>query len=392
MEKKNKNQSDDFRLVVSTLPGLEPVLAGELLRLGGKDIKEHTRSVSCVGDLGFLYKINLNLRTGLRVLRPIKRFKASNDKELYEEIKKINWRDFMNNKGTLWIDASLNSENFNHTQYVAQVSKDAIVDQFRGETGFRPSVEKERPDLRLHLHIFKDEVTVSLDSSGDSLHKRGYRNATNLAPLNEVLAAGMIMLSGWERHIQFIDPMCGSGTISIEAALLANNIPPGYYRDDFGFMRWKNFDEELWKLILEKSIEKIGEHQPEILTSDISANVLKKAKENVHNAKVEDIVQLKKSSFFDLQATKERGMIFLNPPYGERMEKDDIPKLYKEIGDKLKKDFPGYTAWLISSNLEGIKKIGLHHTRRITLYNGSLECKFLRYEMYSGSKKGKFEA
>ena len=392
MEKKNKNQSDDFRLVVSTLPGLEPVLAGELLRLGGKDIKEHTRSVSCVGDLGFLYKINLNLRTGLRVLRPIKRFKASNDKELYEEIKKINWRDFMNNKGTLWIDASLNSENFNHTQYVAQVSKDAIVDQFRGETGFRPSVEKERPDLRLHLHIFKDEVTVSLDSSGDSLHKRGYRNATNLAPLNEVLAAGMIMLSGWERHIQFIDPMCGSGTISIEAALLANNIPPGYYRDDFGFMRWKNFDEELWKLILEKSIEKIGEHQPEILTSDISANVLKKAKENVLNAKVEDIVQLKKSSFFDLQATKERGMIFLNPPYGERMEKDDIPKLYKEIGDKLKKDFPGYTAWLISSNLEGIKKIGLHHTRRITLYNGSLECKFLRYEMYSGSKKGKFEA
>ena len=389
MEKKNKNQSDDFRLVVSTLPGLEPVLAGELLRLGGKDIKEHTRSVSCVGDLGFLYKINLNLRTGLRVLRPIKRFKASNDKELYEEIKKINWRDFMNNKGTLWIDASLNSENFNHTQYVAQVSKDAIVDQFRGETGFRPSVEKERPDLRLHLHIFKDEVTVSLDSSGDSLHKRGYRNATNLAPLNEVLAAGMIMLSGWERHIQFIDPMCGSGTISIEAALLANNIPPGYYRDDFGFMRWKNFDEELWKLILEKSIEKIGEHQPEILTSDISANVLKKAKENVLNAKVEDIVQLKKSSFFDLQATKERGMIFLNPPYGERMEKDDIPKLYKEIGDKLKKDFPGYTAWLISSNLEGIKKIGLHHTRRITLYNGSLECKFLRYEMYSGSKKQK---
>ena len=389
MEKKNKNQSDDFRLVVSTLPGLEPVLAGELLRLGGKDIKEHTRSVSCVGDLGFLYKINLNLRTGLRVLRPIKRFKASNDKELYEEIKKINWRDFMNNKGTLWIDASLNSENFNHTQYVAQVSKDAIVDQFRGETGFRPSVEKERPDLRLHLHIFKDEVTVSLDSSGDSLHKRGYRNATNLAPLNEVLAAGMIILSGWERHIQFIDPMCGSGTISIEAALLANNIPPGYYRDDFGFMRWKNFDEELWKLILEKSIEKIGEHQPEILTSDISANVLKKAKENVLNAKVEDIVQLKKSSFFDLQATKERGMIFLNPPYGERMEKDDIPKLYKEIGDKLKKDFPGYTAWLISSNLEGIKKIGLHHTRRITLYNGSLECKFLRYEMYSGSKKQK---
>jgi putative N6-adenine-specific DNA methylase len=387
MSRLNPNTDNDFKIVVSTLPGLEKTLSGELLSLGGKEITEHRRAVSCVGDLGFLYKINLNLRTGLRVLRPIKSFLATNEKELYTEIKKMDWSHHLEKDGTLWIEASLNSEFFNHSQYVAQVTKDAIADQFRGATGIRPSVVKERSDLRLHLHIFKDEVTVSLDSSGESLHKRGYRNATNLAPLNEALAAGMILLSGWERHITFLDPMCGSATISIEAALIANRIPPGYYRDDYAFMRWKNFDEKLWNLIQEKSVDKIAEHQPEIQASDISSNVLKKAKSNVANAKVEDVVKIKCSSFFDLQPSSSRGVIFLNPPYGERMEKDDIPNLYKEIGDKLKKDFSGHTAWLISSNLEALKKIGLHASRKISLYNGALECKFLRFDLYSGSKK-----
>ena len=388
---KLKQSENEFRMVVTTIPGLEEVLATELLRLGGKDIQQHTRSVSCVGDLGFLYKINFNLRTGLKVLKPIKKIIASNDKQLYDEIKKINWGAYLESNGNLWIDSTLNSENFNHTQYVSQVAKDAIVDQFRGNTGVRPSVSKERPDLKINLHIFKDEVTISLDSSGDSLHKRGYRNATNLAPLNEVLAAGMILLSGWERHVQFLDPMCGSGTIPIEAALMAGNIPPGYYRDAFGFMQWKDFDEELWSLITEKSIGKIREAEVDILASDISKNVLKKAKENAANAKVEDIVKFSSISFFDLKPNKSRGLIMINPPYGERMEKDDIPKLYKEIGDKLKKDFPGYTAWLITSNLEAIKKIGLHHSRKVTLYNGALECRFLKYEMYPGTKKQKGE-
>lgn len=385
--KQNKTDKENLRIVVSTLPGLEETLAGELLRLGGREVEKHTRSVSCVGDKGFLYKINLNLRTGLRVLLPVNKFRAQSDKELYNGIKKMDWAQYMENKGTLWIESTLNSEFFNHTQYVAQVVKDAIVDQFRGNTGFRPDVEKERPDLKLNIHIFKDEVTVSLDSSGDSLHKRGYRNATNLAPLSEALAAGMIMLSGWEYHISFLDPMCGSGTIAIEAALYANNIPPGYYRDDFAFMRWSDFDEELWKLIYDKSLEKINNREPEILACDISRNVLKKAKENVHNAKVEDVVKLKAVSFFDLVPEKKRGMIIMNPPYGERMEQDDIPKLYKEIGDKLKKDFQGYTAWMLTSNLEAIKHIGLHPSRKMTLFNGSLECKFLRFEMYTGSKK-----
>ena len=374
-------------MVVTTIPGLEEILASELLKLGGKDIQTHTRSVSCVGDLGFMYKINLNLRTGLRVLKPIKKFLASTEKELYNEIKKINWSEYLDNKGNLWIDASLNSENFNHTQYVAQVAKDAIVDQFRGNTGIRPSVSKERPDLRIYLHIFRNEVTVSLDSSGESLHKRGYRNATNLAPLNEVLAAGMILLSGWEWHVPFIDPMCGSGTIAIEAALIAGKIPAGYYRDNFGFMQWKDFDEQLWNLIYEKSIEKISESSADIHASDISKNVLKKAKENAVNAKVEDIIKFSSSSFFDLKPDRPRGLIMMNPPYGERMEKDDIPKLYKEIGDKLKKDFSGHEAWIITSNLEAIKSFGLHHSRKISLFNGALECKFLKYEMYQGTKK-----
>ncbi len=392
MSRQQNKSENDFKIVVSTLPGLEKTLAGELLALGGKEITEHTRAVSCVGDLGFLYKINFNLRTGLRVLRPIKNFVAADIKALYNEIKKIDWSGYMEKNGTLWIEASLNSEFFNHSQYVAQVTKDAIADQFRAASGIRPSVNKERSDLRIHLHIYKDEVTVSLDSSGESLHKRGYRNATNLAPLNEALAAGMILLSGWERHITFLDPMCGSATISIEAALIANRIPPGYYRDDFGFIRWKNFDENLWNLIQEKSIDRITDHQPQILASDISANVLKKAKSNILNAKVEDVVKVKTTSFFDLQPATSRGMIFLNPPYGERMEKDDIPKLYKEIGDKLKKDFSGHTAWMITSNLEAIKKIGLHPSRKMTLYNGALECKFLKFEMYSGTKKTKHKS
>jgi putative N6-adenine-specific DNA methylase len=385
--KNSDNKSEDFAIVVSTVPGLEETLAGELLRLGGKEVEVHKRSVSCTGDLGFVYKINLNLRTGLRVLVPIKKFRASDERELYENIKKMDWARYMPNTGNLWIESTLNSENFTHSQYVSQVVKDAIVDQFRGATGLRPNVEKERPDLKLNIHIFRNEVTVSLDSSGDSLHKRGYRNATNLAPLNEVLAAGMVLLSGWEYHIQLLDPMCGSGTIAIEAALFANNIPPGYFRDEFGFMRWPDFDEELWKLIYEKSVDKINNHEPDIQASDISRNVLKKAKENVHNAKVEDVVKLKTASFLDLMPDKERGMIIMNPPYGERMEQDDIPKLYKEIGDKLKKDFPGYTAWMLTSNFEAIKNVGLHPNRKMTLYNGSLECKFLRYEMYGGSKK-----
>ncbi|MFN5182828.1 MAG: class I SAM-dependent RNA methyltransferase [Bacteroidota bacterium] len=382
-------KNDEFRLVVTTIPGLEQTLANELLKMGGKDVQQHTRSVSCVGDLGFMYKINFNLRTGLRVLKPIKKFIASNDKQLYNEIKKIDWAQYLEKNGNLWIDSTLNSENFNHSQYISQVAKDGIADQFRSNTGIRPSVSKERPDIRLNLHIFKDEVTLSLDSSGESLHKRGYRNGTNLAPLNEVLAAGMILLSGWEKHIQFIDPMCGSGTIPIEAALISANIPPGYYRDNFGFMSWKDFDEELWKLISEKSIEKIKDTDTEILASDISKNVLKKAKENAGNANVEDIIKFSGLSFFDIIPTKQRGLIMINPPYGERMEMDDIPKLYKEIGDKLKKDFNGYSCWIITSNLEAIKSIGLHHSRKITLFNGALECKFLKYEMYQGTKKQK---
>ncbi|MBC7862413.1 MAG: class I SAM-dependent RNA methyltransferase [Bacteroidia bacterium] len=384
---KKKENSSDFKIVVSTTPGFEDLLAGELMRLGGRQIERHTRSVSCVGDQGFLYKINLNLRTGLRVLKPIAKTRAASDKELYENIKKIDWSQYMEKDGTLWIESTLNSEFFNHTQYVAQVTKDAIVDQFRGDTGIRPNVEKERADLKINIHIYRDEVTVSLDASGESLYKRGYRTGTNLAPLSEVLAAGMVMMSGWERHIQLIDPMTGSGTIAIEAAMIANNIPAGYFREDFGFMRWKDYDSTLWDLIFEKSIERITDHQPEIFASDISANVLKKAKENVKNAKVDDVVQLKCASFFDLAATKERGYIIMNPPYGERMEKDDVPALYKEIGDKLKKDFPGYSAWILSSNMEALKKIGLHHTRRVTLFNGALECKYMRYDMYPGTKK-----
>ncbi len=384
----NNNAPEDFEMTATTFAGLEEVLASELLKLGAKDIKPINRAVNFWGDKGFMYKANLCLRTALKIVKPIHRFFSNNEESLYEGIKRIEWENYMNVDDTLAVDAVINSDNFNHSQYVAQKTKDAIVDRFREKTGKRPDVDVKRPGLKINIHIFRNEVTVSLDSSGTILYKRGYRDETNLAPLNEVLAAGMVILSGWDRRTNLIDGMCGSGTILIEGAMYANNIPPGYFRDEFGFMKWKDYDEELWKVIYASSIEKIANHEQTIIGTDLSKNVVRKAKDNTKNAKVDDIVKISAGSFFDMEVPKGRGVIIMNPPYGERMDQDeDIFMLYKQIGDKLKKDFAGYTAWILSSNMEAIKHIGLRPTRRIALYNGSLECKFLKFELYEGTKK-----
>ncbi len=380
----------DFKMIAKTIFGLEDILSTELQRLGARNVETHNRAVSFTGDKGFMYKANLCLRTALRVLMPIETFKVTDEKSLYDSIQLINWEDYIDVTDTIAIDTVLNSELFTHSQYLSQKAKDAIVDQFRAKHGERPSVNLDRPTLRIHLHIFQDTCSVSLDSSGESLHKRGYRDKTNLAPLNEVLAAGLILLSGWDKRTTFIDPMCGSGTILIEAAMIANNIPPGYYREEYGFQGWKKFmpfDEELYNTIFDAAINKITNHEQKIMGGELSPNVAKKAKENSKLAKVDDIVSIKNCDMKDFEVPAGRGVVIINPPYGERMMKDNIEELYKMMGDTFKKKFSGYDCWILSSNMEAFKNVGLRPSRKIALFNGQLECRFMKYEMYQGTKK-----
>ncbi|MEO5585869.1 MAG: THUMP domain-containing protein [Flavobacteriales bacterium] len=378
----------EFRMTAQTMYGLEPVLAEELLRLGAKEVEKHNRVVAFTGDLGFLYKANLCLRTALRVLIPIDDFEVRNEQDIYAGIKKIPWEVYLGADDTFAFTAKLNSERFGHSQYVALLAKDALADRFREKTGKRPSVDAEDPALRIRLFITGDHCTVSLDSSGDSLYKRGYREQTNLAPLNEVLAAGMILLSGWDRMSNFVDPMCGSGTLLIEAALIAANIPPGAYRKGFGFQRWNDFDAELWAKVHAGAMERITGNRPLILGGEISKNVARKAETNIAIADLKEEIEVRNVAFEDLEAPAGRGIVIINPPYGERMDEDvDINGLYKMMGDTLKKNWAGYDAWVLTSNMEAAKYIKLTPRPKIRLFNGALDCRFLRYELYEGSRR-----
>jgi putative N6-adenine-specific DNA methylase len=377
----------DFEMKATTFHGLEDVLANELLKLGAKDITPFKRGVAFTGDKGFMYKANLSLRTALKVLVPIYSFIAKDEHVLYAKMKDFEWEEHIGPENTIAINSTVNSEVFDHSLYVSQKCKDAICDRFVDKVGKRPDVDLDNPTLRIYVHIFKDQVSVSLDSSGDSLFKRGYRVDIDSAPIKEVLAAGMILLSGWQPHLPFIDGMCGSGTIGIEAALFANNIPPGCFRKEFGFMKWRNYDAELYDKIYDSCINRIKEDMPNILSSDIELIPVEMAKKNGAVAKVDDVIRYEHISFFDLMPDKPKGTIILNPPYDERIKLEDTNAFYKQIGDKLKKDFGGWTCWIISSNMEAIKSIGLHPSKKMTLFNAALECKLLKYEMYSGSKK-----
>lgn len=371
----------------TTFHGLEDVLVNELMKLGARDIVPFKRGVSFTGDKGFMYKANLCLRTALKVLVPIYSFTANNEHELYEKMKEYEWEELLNTDDTLAINATVNSDEFNHSLYVSQKTKDAICDRFVDKFQVRPNVDLDRPTVRIYVHIFRNQVNVSLDSSGDSLFKRGYRVDIDTAPMKEVLAAGMVLLSNWQPHLPLIDGMCGSGTLGIEAALFANNIPPGVFREEFGFMKWHDYDKELWDTIYDSCVNRIKDDMPNIISSDIDIVPLEMAKRNGAVAKVDDVIQYEHISFFDLMPTKPHGTILLNPPYDERLKMEDTNAFYKQIGDKLKKDFGGWTAWIISSNMEAINCIGLHPSKKMTLFNASLECKLLKYEMYSGSKK-----
>jgi putative N6-adenine-specific DNA methylase len=381
------NQAKQFRMIAKTIAGLEEVLASEIKSLGGSGVKPVKRGVEFFGDKKLLYKANYLARTALRILKPIAVFTAENELQLYDEIGKIDWSQYLNLDGTFSVDGVTTYSNITHSKFLALKTKDAVVDQFRNKFGRRPNVQLDNADLVINVRIFRNECTVSIDSSGESLHKRGYRKATGPAPISEVLAAGMILLTGWDQKSNFIDPMCGSGTIPIEATLIAKNIPAGNFRQDYCFMHWSNFDRELWESVKNEAKASIRPLAGKVIGSDRSGRILSVARENIESAGLQGDIILKPSFLADLRPPEGTGVIVMNPPYNERIKTEDIVDLYKSIGDTLKSHFAGYHAWIISAHLEALKFVGLHPTRNIALNNGQLECKYSKFEIYEGSKK-----
>ena len=378
---------NNFKMVAKTLFGFEELLAKELKQLGAQAVTIGVRHVSFLGDKGFMYKANLGLRTAIKILKPIANFKVINENDLYTKIKAIPWENYLKSDGSLAVGATLNGDTFTHSQYVSLKTKDAIVDRFRDQTGERPNVDLRFPDLKIDIHIDRHFCTVSLDSSGESLHKRGYKIATNIAPINEVLAAGLIMLSGWDGQSDFMDPMCGSGTVLIEAAMIACNIPPNLMRNEFGFERWEDWDVDLFEKIEESLLSKTRDFHHKIMGFDKSPSAVEKATQNVENAKLEDFIYIKHEDFFKTQKGGEEHLhMVFNPPYGERLD-IEMETFYSSIGSTLKHKYPGTHAWMISSNLEALKHVGLRPSRKIKLFNAKLEARFSKYEMYAGTKK-----
>lgn len=380
-------QRATFSMLAKTFKGLEEVLAQELIELGANEVLIERRAVSFKGDKALLYRANFALRTAIRILLPIASFKAKDTDALYNQLKSLNWSAYMHADTTFAIDATVYSESFRNSRFVTYRVKDAIVDYWQEIASQRPNVQVENPDLLVNVHIANEQVTISLDSSGESLHKRGYRVATTEAPINEVLAAGMLLIAGWKGQSDFYDPMCGSGTLPIEAALIARNIAPGVFRQSFAFEKWPDFDAELWSDIYnDDSRERVFEHK--IYGSDASFYAIQQAAKNIKSAGVQKDVELKQvrlEELKDLSATN--ALVMMNPPYGERLASNkDMEDLYGKIGTALKHQFTGATAWIISSNAAAMKSIGLKPSRKMHLLNGELDCQFNKYELFQGKR------
>ena len=375
----------NYKMVAKTFFGFEDILATELRNLGAMHVTKGVRSVQFEGDKGFMYKANLCLRTALKILKPIASFYIRSEKEYYQKLYQFNWQQYLGVTQTFAVTATLQTELFSHSQFVALRAKDAIVDAFRDATGKRPNVDVQHPDVTIHIHVQRNEVIVSLDSSGESLHQRGYRTATNLAPINEVLAAGILLQS------DFLDPMCGSGTFLIEAAMIACNIPANIHRKEFAFERWSDYDENLFNVIFSSCIKKIREFNYQITGYDKAPSAVAKAKDNLRNANLSDYIKIYQRDFFGTEKEdKDKPLhIVFNPPYNERLV-SDTEQLYGSIGSTLKHRYPQSEAWFITANLEGLKYVGLRPTRKIKLFNGKLESRLVQYKMYEGSKKAKY--
>ena len=377
----------EFEMIAKTFQGLEEVLAKELVALGANNVQIGRRMVSFTGDKALMYKANFHLRTAVRILKPIMHFKASSADEVYEIIKAVDWEQYLDWGSTFSVDSVVYSDVFRHSKFVAYRVKDAIADYFNEKHGRRPSVRLNNPDLVFHIHIAGEDCTLAFDSSGESLHRRGYRVETGAAPINEVLAAGMIMLTGWTGECDLIDPMCGSGTIPIEAALIARNIAPGVFRQGYAFEKWKDFDSELFRSIYEDdSAEREFKHK--IYGYDVDGRMVACARRNVKSAMMGDIIEIECRDIKDFVEPAERSMMIVNPPYGERLVLDNLLNIYKELGSRLKHSFQGNEAWVISSSYDCFDSIGLKASARIPLYNGDLDCEFRKYELFQGKYKG----
>ena len=374
---------ETFPMIAKTFQGLEEVLAQELTALGANDIEIGRRMVSFSGDKEMMYRANFSLRTAIRILKPIKSFEAKDADKVYEAVHAIEWEDILDINKTFAVDAVVFSEEFRHSKFVSYRVKDAIVDYFREKTGKRPSVCISKPDVLLNIHIAQTQCTLSLDSSGESLHRRGYRQEAVEAPLNEVLAAGMILMTGWHGECDLIDPMCGSGTIPIEAALIARNIAPGVFRQGYAFEKWNDFDADLFESIYnDDSQEREFEHK--IYGYDYNPKANEIATHNVKAAGLSKDIILKIQPFQQFEQPKEKSIIITNPPYGERISTNDLLGLYEMIGERLKHAFIGNSAWILSYRDECFDKIGLKASKRIPLFNGALDCEFRQYEIFDG--------
>ena len=376
----------EFELIAKTFMGLEPVLAQELTQLGANNVQTGRRMVSFTGDKEMMYRANFQLHTAIRILKPIAHFKARSAEDMYDEVKKIDWSKYIEKGKTFSVDSVVYSEEFRNSRFVTYKVKDAIVDQFREKTGIRPNISVSNPDIRLNIHIAEDKATLSLDSSGESLHRRGYRQESVEAPLNEVLAAGMILMSGWKGDSDFIDPMCGSGTILIEAALIARNISPGVFRKEFAFEKWPDYDQDLFDRIYnDDSQEKEFNHH--IYGYDIDMKAVNTARLNVKAAGLSQLITVEQQDFKNFKKPAEKSIIITNPPYGERISTPNLLGTYKMIGERLKHEFGGNEAWVLSYREECFDQIGLKPSIKIPLYNGSLECEFRKYSLFDGKMK-----
>ena len=384
---KSNTLNKDFLMIAKTMHGLEDVLAEELKAIGAKNIKKGKRAIEFYGNQEILYKSNICLRTALRILKPISKFNIKDQVDLYNEVKKINWEKFISINDTFLINSTVNnSKLFNHSQYVSQKIKDAIVDQYREKYGRRPSINKFTPTIQINAYLSGNYCQISLDSSGISLHKRGYRVQKGNAPINEVLAAGIVLLSNWDKQLIFRDPMCGSGTIIIEANMIYNNIAPNINRDKFGFMNWNDFDNDLLNNVKLK-LRRAEQNQTQIIEGfDNHFGAISSSRTNISRAKISNNIKLKRFNFFRQNNSVEKRHIVFNPPYGERLKILE-ENFYENMGNILKKFYSNSNIWIITSDFENIKKIGLKSSKKIQLFNGNLECRLIKYEIYKGSKK-----
>ena len=374
---------ESFELIAKTFQGLEEVLAQELIELGANDVQIGRRMVSFSGNQEMMYRANFCLRTAVRILKPISHFRARNADEVYKAVKEIEWKDILDLDTSFVVDTTVYSTEFRNSKFVAYKVKDAIVDYFMEREGKRPNISVANPDLRLNIHIAEENCTLSLDSSGESLHLRGYRTATVEAPINEVLAAALIKMSGWKFDCDLIDPFCGSGTILVEAALMARNIYPGVFRQKFGFENWKDFNPELLSSIFEDdSNERTFEHR--IVGSDINLRAVEAALANAKAAGVADLITVEQREIRDFKKPEMPAVLITNPPYGERLRPEDLSDIYRTLGEKLKREFQGGEAWIISSREELFDSMRLRPSFKVPLQNGSLDCELRKYVTFEG--------